>query len=162
MNQRIQDVIGLPILTDIVTAAKQTQQIKNPQPIGGDSLNFYQSDSGATYDWSGLLPLSGSSGLKILLVEAQAITQETLFADLIYELYVGSSTNRYTSQNYLSDLKAGGTGFLMYKIPQPLDINHKNKARFGIAIAGDTTTTCYAKFYVVANDQVTITVTAKN
>jgi hypothetical protein len=164
VNQRIQDATGLSTLNNIVTAAKQTQQMKSAQPIGGDSLIFYQSDSGLSYDWSGTLPASGgpSTGTKILLVEVQAVTQKVLFADLIYDLYVGSSTNRYTVQDYLSALESHSTGFIMNRIPQPLDINNQNKARFGISIDGDTTTTCYTKFYAVANDQINITVTEKN
>lgn len=164
MNQRIQDATGQGVITDIVTAVKQSQQMKGVQPIGGDSLVFYQSDSGLSYDWTGTLPVSGgvSTGEKILLVEVQAITQNVLFADLIYELYVGTSTNRYTAQNYLADIKLGHTGFIMNLIPQPLKISYQNRARFGITIQGDTTTTCFAKFYAVANDQVSITVTAKN
>lgn len=161
MNQRIQDITGQSVINDIVTSARQTQQMKNVQPIGSDSLVFYQSDSGLAYDWSGVLPTSGgvSSGRQVLLVEFQAITQKVLFADLIYELYVGSSTSRYTVQNYLADTKAGITGFEVFKIPQPLQISNQDKARFGIIIEGDNTSTCYAKFYAVANDQVTITVT---
>lgn len=138
--------------------------LKGTQFIGGDSLQFYQSDTGNAYDWSGTLPANPAPGVgvKILLVEAVAQVQPVLFADIIFELYVGSLSNRYTPRDYLAAVEAASTGFQIYKVPYPLLVADKNKARWGIGISGDLVTTCYAKFYVVANDSVAITVTAIN
>jgi hypothetical protein len=166
MGNRINNAADQQIANIIATAAKQTQDLKNAQPIGGDSLTFYQSDSGNTYDWSGTLPASPvdpTSGQKILVVGATAINQNVLFADFIYELYVGASTTPYTFQDYLNDISSSHTGFVVNAIiPQPLNINQQNKAAIGLSLIGDKTTTCHMKFYIVANDQVTISVTEKN
>lgn len=165
MNNRLISARGDQIVGGVVEAKRAMEELKTRQIIGGDSLAFYQSDSGAAYDWSGLLPESPpapTTGHKILVVEAAAATQETLFADLIFELYVGSMSNRWTVRDYLAAIDASTPAFLIFQIPQPLDVDTRNIARFGIAIMGDKTTTCFAKFYVVANDTVVISITEKN
>lgn len=140
-------------------------ELSSRQIIGGASLSFYQSESGDQYDWDGTLPESPSdpsTGHKVLRVEAVAEKQNVLFADIIFELYVGSLTTRYTIRDYLEDIEAFAVGFRIMRIPQPLSVEETNTARFGIAILGDKTTHCYAKFYVVANDTVSLSVTELN
>lgn len=132
---------------------------KAAQLTGGDSIQFYQSDSGNFRDWSGVLPQSQQApdtGFKALFVTATATKQEVLMSDLIIEMYVGSSTNRYDRKRQRQSYLTGPPTFDYRVYRVPLTYADRNKQRWLLTVSGDKTTTVWFKFYVVANDTVTI------
>jgi len=94
----------------VATAMKVMRELKQAQLIGGDSIRFYKKDSGNLYDWGGVPPQSPQSfgnSTKVLRVIATALTQNVLFADLIFEQRINSPTSaRHTIFDYLNELQA--------------------------------------------------------
>lgn len=148
------------------TAERSLNELKSaPQYVGGSSLQFFQSDSGASYDWTGTLPaspLAPATGTKILRVTATATTMANLFGDLIGYLYKGNMSTWYRPSNYLADLKVGTTPFSISVQEEVLDLSNRNKKQWTVVITGNKVTTCFVKLYVVANDEVTLTITEVN
>lgn len=148
------------------------RQLKNRQFIGGDSVVFYQKDTGNTYDWSGTLPPSpqaANSALKALRVTAIAKRQNVLFGDLIAELYVNNMNARHTVIDYINEINNNLTYFSIQSERMPVTPSQTNRAVWNVYIgAGDPTgsgrptNTCFMKAYVIANDDVTVTVESIN
>lgn len=151
---RLAQVSGLKLTTLVGDAVKESRARKATQFIGSDSLNFYQSDSGNAYDWSGTLdpsPQAPGTGVHDFLVVATTNTTPVLLADLIVELYVGDSSNLYTINDCIDERLGGGVGFQVIRYEETININELNVARWGVLVTGDLATTIYVKFIVVAN-----------
>jgi hypothetical protein len=162
-----QDIAGR-----IAAAKKAMQEIKNKQFIGTDSVLFYQQDTGNAYDWTGTLPTSPQAsyvGTKILKVTAIAKKQNVLFADLISELYKDNMTVRHTVVDYINEFVPGGKYFSIFSYKDPVPPSQTNKIVWTVVTTGGDfdgvtkpTNTCFNKFYVVANDEVDITIVQVN
>lgn len=160
-------------LQNRVAAAMQTMlEFKQKQFIGGDSLRFYKKDSGLVYDWGGVPPASpqaSSVSTKVLRIKATALTQNVLFADLISEMRVDSPTAiRYTILNYIDAIYADQNYFTNYFYPDAQESGYSNIQSWTVVVGGGSQSSSrplnliYFKGYVVANDDVQITVTELN
>lgn len=156
----------------VINAKKDMEAIKNAQFIGTDSIRFYQNDTGNPYDWTGTLPESPQApyvGTKVLVIEAVARTQPVLFADLILEYYVNDMGNLHTVIDYIHEIYTNVDYFYSDDFGVPVEPTETHIARWGISLNGGDAdaiapppNTVFAKFYVVANDIVDITVTEVN
>lgn len=148
-------------------------EFKNTQFIGSDSIRFYRKSNPGQSDWSGVPPASPQAAYvstKVLRVTVTALTQNVLFADLISELRLNSaSAARHTIIDYNSEIYNGQDYWSIDQYPDAQMPGSENKMSWTVGINGGDpdgvarpTNTVYAKFYAVANDDVTITVTELN
>lgn len=137
-------------------------QLKTAQFIGTGAVSFFLGDSGAPYDWSGTLThttATASGYVQALLLTVECTNQEFATGDVIAELYVGSMANRYTYANWLDDLAHSRPAFSLSVYPVAGSPAAPTTATWKVFVqGGSNTTTCYVKFYIVANDDVNITV----
>jgi hypothetical protein len=157
----------------VANAIKAMRELKQSQYIGSDSVRFYKSDTGNVYDWGGIPPVSTQAAYvstKIIRVTATAISQNVLFADLIPEHRINSSTGpRHTILNYIDELYASSTYFNIAHFPDPQLPGQENKQSWTVSFSGTDfagvtrpLNNQYMKAYVVANDDVTITIQELN
>lgn len=140
-------------------------ELKGKQRIGSSSLVFFNNESDDQYDWGGTLPPSPqapSIGTKILNVIATAKNMEVLYGEVIGYLFRGNPNTRYTQGNFLADIKAGNNYSQISLWNLPLNVSDKNKIAAAVGITGDLGTQYYAKFYVVASDEVDIEIVQVN
>lgn len=168
------DIAKAQDLQDRVAAAMQAmRELKQQQFIGSDSIRFYKKDSGAVYDWGGIPPQSPQAAYvstKILRVTATALTQNVLFADLIAEQRINSSTAaRHTIIDYINELYANVNYFSINHYADAQEVGSENVQSWTVVLnAGDPAGLSrplnlqYMKAYVVANDDVQIAVTELN
>ncbi|MFA5172585.1 MAG: hypothetical protein WC426_13570 [Sulfuriferula sp.] len=174
MDEKRIDLLNADSLEQRVAAAMKTmQQFKQSQFIGSDSIRFYKKDSGLPYDWSGVPPASPQAAYvstKILRVKATALTQNVLFADLIAEMRVNSNSNpRHTVIDYNTEIYLGQDYFSISQYPDAQEVGNENISSWTVVLNGGDwdgisrpLNTLFAKFYVVANDDVQITVQELN
>lgn len=160
---RIQKLPAARLSHLLSTLKSSADKLKTAQFTGTEAVQFFLNANSPAYDWSGTLPASPeapATGTQALLITAQTTTQEYGVADAIVELYVGSMSNRYTYANYLADVKAAHTPFSIsvYSLAGPA--SSPNISTWKVFIEGNKTSTCYVKVYLVANDDVTLTVAA--
>lgn len=152
---------------------KAMRELKQAQYIGGDSIRFYKKDSGNVYDWGGVPPQSPQSfgnSTKVLRVKATALTQNVLFADLIAEQRIDSPTAaRHTVIDYINEIYAGTIYFSTFHYADAQEPGQENIQSWTVVLDGGNPTgggrplnNQYMKAYVVANDDVQITVTELN
>lgn len=157
----------------VAMAMKAMRELKQSQFIGGDSIRFYKKDSGAVYDWGGVPPQSPQSSgnsTKVLRVKATALTQNVLFADLIFEQRINSPTAaRHTIFNYIDEIAANTIYFNSFAYPDAQMPGQENICSWTVVLDGGNPTgggrplnNQYLKAYVVANDDVQIAVTELN
>lgn len=154
-------------------AIKTMRALKQSQFIGGDSIRFYKKDSGLVYDWGGVPPQSPQASYvstKVLRVTATALTQNVLFADIIAELRLNSSTGtRHTVLQYIDEIYYNLDYWSINAYPDAQIAGQEHVQSWTVGISGGDpdgvarpTNTVYMKAYVVANDDVQITVTELN
>lgn len=133
-----------------------------PQQVQS-SVVFFQSDTGAAYDWTGILPQEVGAptgqGLAVFSVQAQATAMNNLYANLGDKIFVGSPTSWYRPGNYLTDVIAGVPGFQTFYSDVPNNTGLPSTKVWILSLLGDTTRTAYIKFYVSALDRASITIT---
>jgi hypothetical protein len=129
-----------------------------PQQLGGSSVVFFTSQTDAAYDWSGNVPSSGDP-VVFLLVSATAENSAVLYANLIAQIFVGSPTDWYRPSEALGDQVAGHIPFFtsVTVVPSPSG-TPASTLQWVVGIEGDPARTAYAKFFVNALDNVTLTV----
>lgn len=148
-------------------------EFKQTQFIGSDSVRFYKKSSNAAADWSGIPPASAQASyvsLKILRVTLTAVRQNVLFADLISELRLNSaSAPRHTIIDYNNEMYNFEDYWSIEQYPDAQEPGQQNKQSWTVAITGGDSdgvarpmNTVFAKFYAVANDDVSISVTELN
>jgi len=157
----------------VADAMKAMRELKQQQFIGGDSIRFYKKDSGNVYDWGGVPPQSPQSfgnSTKVLRVTATALTQNVLFADLIAEQRIDSAVaSRHTVLNYIDEIYAGTIYFSIRAYADAQIAGQEHIQSWTVVLDGGNPTgggrpmnTQYMKAYVVANDDVQISVTELN
>lgn len=168
------EILNQPNLeTRVANAIKDMRELKQSQFIGSDSIRFYKIDTADPYDWSGVPPESPQSaytGLKNLRFTATALTQNVLFADLIVEMWVDSMSNpQYTVIDYIDGIydEVNFFNFRLYEdaqLPGDENIQSWTVQVYSNDYDGTSlpTNTIFIKVYVVANDDVDITVTELN
>jgi hypothetical protein len=156
MNSRLTSTPDNKLVTAIQQLETEVAALKATQLLGGSSVMGFSSDTGAAYDWSGNTPSSGDP-IVFLLVTATAVTSPVLYAYVVTQLFVGTSSSWYRPDSALADQAAGKTPFEASPIAVPAS-GGTNQNQWVVAIQGDPTKTVYAKFYVPALDKVTITV----
>lgn len=162
---------------EVANRIKAMRQImdgfKKPQFIGSDSIRFYKKDSGNAYDWSGVPPQSPQAAYvstKVLRVTATALTQNVLFADLIAELRINSNSNpRHTVIDYINEIYTNVDYWSINQYDDAQEPGSENVQSWTVVISGGDpdgvarpTNTVFMKAYVVANDDVQISVTELN
>lgn len=174
MDESRLDIANSSSLESRVAAAmKQMRELKQAQLIGGDSIRFYEKDSGAPYDWGGIPPQSPQASYvstKILRVTATALTQNVLFADLIAELRLNSPTAaKHTILDYIDEIYYGVDYWSIFAYRDAQLPGQENVQSWTVGISGGDPdgvarpmNTAYMKNYVVANDDVQISVTELN
>lgn len=174
MDDKRIDIAQRETLQGRVTAALQAmRELKQAQYIGSDSLRFYKKDNGGLYDWSGVPPQSPQAAYvstKILRVKATALTQNVLFADIIPELRLNSATaQRHTVLNYIDEIYTNVNYWSIEHYADAQEPNGENIQSWTVVISGGDPNgvsrplnTVFMKAYVVANDDVEITVTELN
>lgn len=174
MNDKRIDIANSQNLQSRVAAALEAmRELKQGQFIGSDSIRFYKKDSGNTYDWGGVPPASPQAGYvstKILRVTATALTQNVLFADLIAEHRINSPTAaRHTVLNYIDEIYYNQTYFSIDDYADAQMPGEENKQSWTVVLNGGDPNGIarplnlqYMKAYVVANDDVQISVTELN
>lgn len=172
-NKRI-DIANNQNLQDRVAAAmKAMRELKQSQYIGTDSVRFYRTDSGDVYDWGGVPPVSTHTpyiSTKILRVTAVADSQNVLFADLIPEQRIDSPTAaRHTIFDYINEIGAGGDYFSIQHYADAQTPGQENKQSWTVVLNGGDgagitrpLNNQYMKAYVVANDNVTLSIEELN
>ena len=157
----------------VSTAMKVMRELKQSQFIGGDSVRFYRKDSGNLYDWGGVPPQSPQAAYvstKILRVTATAPTQNVLFADLIAELRLNSPTAaKHTIFDYIDEIYFNQNYWSIFVYPDAQMPGSENIQSWTVGISGGDPNgvsrpmnNAYMKNYVVANDDVQISVTELN
>jgi hypothetical protein len=170
---RIQISESADLQNRVASAMAEMRELKQQQYIGSDSVRFYKKDSGLPYDWSGVPPQSPQAAYvstKILRVKASALTQNVLFADLIAEMRKDSNSNpRYTILDYIDAIYFNQNYFSIFKYADPQEVGKENEQSWTVVLNGGDPNgvsrplnTLFMKAYVVANDEVTITVTELN
>jgi len=164
-----QDDIG----TRVKNMRRTMDNLKKSQFIGGDSVRFYKKDSGLAYDWAGVPPASPQASYvstKILRVTATALTQNVLFADLIAEMRINSNSNpRHTVLDYIDEIYYNLDYFSIFTYPDAQEPGDENICSWTVVLNGGDPdgvsrplNTLFMKAYVVANDDVQISVTELN
>lgn len=157
----------------VATAMKIMRELKQSQFIGSDSIRFYKRDSGNVYDWGGVPPQSPQSfgnSTKVLRVTATALTQNVLFADLIFEQRINSPTAaRHTIFDYIDEIYANTIYFDSFAYADAQMPGQEHICSWTVVLDGGNPTgggrplnNQYLKVYVVANDDVQIAVTELN
>lgn len=157
----------------VAAAMKQMRELKQSQFIGSDSIRFYKKDNGALYDWGGVPPQSPQASYvstKILRVTATALTQNVLFADLIAELRINSPTAaKHTIFDYIDEIYYNLVYWSIFAYPDAQEPGNENIQSWTVGISGGDPNgisrplnTVYMKNYVVANDDVQISITELN
>lgn len=148
-------------------------EFKQAQFIGSDSIRFYKKDSGNTSDWSGVPPQSPQAAYvstKILRITATALTQNVLFADLIPELRINSSgAARHTVIDYINEIYYNADYWSISHYEDAQEPGDENIQSWTVVVSGGDPdgvarplNTVFVKVYVVANDDVQISVTELN
>lgn len=157
----------------VATAIKVMRELKQSQFIGGDSVRFYKKDSGNVYDWGGIPPQSPQAAYvstKIIRITATALTQNVLFADLIAEHRINSPTAaRHTIIDYINEIYANVTYFNCSIYADAQTVGNENIQSWTVGFSGGDPAGIsrplnlqYIKAYVIANDDVQISVTELN
>lgn len=157
----------------VAAAVEAMRELKQSQFIGGDSIRFYKKDSGNVYDWGGVPPQSPQASYvstKIIRITATALTQNVLFADLIAEHRINSPTAaRHTVLNYIDEIYYNQTYFNSFIYPDAQEVGEENIQSWTVGFSGGDPAGVsrplnlqYIKAYVVANDDVSISVTELN
>lgn len=174
MDDRRIDIADSQNLENRVAAAmKMMRELKQSQFIGGDSVLFYRKDSGNTFDWGGVPPQSPQASYvstKVIRITATALTQNVLFADLIAEHRINSPTAaRHTILNYIDEIYFNQTYFNIFTYPDAQMPGEENVQSWTVSFSGGDPNGVarplnlqYVKAYVVANDDVQISVTELN
>lgn len=172
-ENRLQLAESTALENRVAAAMKAMRELKQQQYIGGDSIRFYKKDSGLAYDWGGIPPQSPQASYvstKVLRVTATALTQNVLFADLIAELRLNSPTAaKHTILDYIDEIYYGLDYWSIFVYPDAQEPGHTNRQSWTVGISGGDPdgvarpmNTAYMKNYVVANDDVQISVTELN
>jgi hypothetical protein len=152
MKQRIDNLPGNSVGTYLDKLEADAGNLKSAlQLTGGESLVYKQTDSGNTYDWSGVFTHGGGqqSYYQHFLVTATAQTQAVLLADIVW--YVWANGVRKTLSNSSS----------LYTIsPLPKASNATNVQQWFITVDWNNTDTVSVKAYILGTDVVTLTVAA--
>jgi len=157
----------------IATAMQQMRELKQGQFIGGDSIRFYKKSTNNVYDWGGVPPQSPQASYvstKIIRITATALTQNVLFADLIAEHRINSPTAaRHTILNYIDEIYANTTYFNIFVYADAQEPGKENVQSWTVSFSGGDPAVVsrplnnqYVKAYVMANDDVQISVTELN
>lgn len=157
----------------VANAMKMMRELKQMQYIGSDSVRFYKKDAGGLYDWGGVPPASPQASYvstKTLRVTATALTQNVLFADLIAELRINSPTApKHTILNYIDEIYFNQVYWSIFVYPDAQMPGQENICSWTVGISGGDPAgvsrplnTVYMKNYVVANDDVQISITELN
>ncbi len=157
----------------VANALKAMRELKQSQFIGSDSVRFYKKDSGNTFDWGGVPPQSPQAAYvstKILRVKATALTQNVLFADLIAEQRINSPTGaRHTILDYIDEIYFNLTYFSISTYADAQMPGQENVCSWTVVLNGGDPAGIsrplnnqYMKAYVVANDDVQITIQELN
>lgn len=172
-DKRIDIANSQNLQSRVANALKTMREFKQSQFIGSDSVRFYKKDSGAVYDWGGVPPASPQSSgnsTKILRVKATALTQNVLFADLIFEQRINSPTAaRHTVLDYINEIYANTIYFDSFAYPDAQMPGQEHICSWTVVLDGGNPTgggrplnNQYMKAYVVANDDVQILVSELN
>lgn len=157
----------------VAAAMKAMRELKQAQFIGGDSIRFYKKDSGNVYDWGGTPPQSPQAAYvstKVIRITATALTQNVLFADLIAEHRINSPTAaRHTILNYIDEIYFNQTYFNCFKYADAQEPGKENIQSWTVSFSGGDPAGIsrpfnlqFIKAYVIANDDVQISVTELN
>lgn len=172
-DTRLQIAAGDNLENRVAKAMAQMRELKQMQFIGSDSIKFYEKDSGNVFDWGGTPPQSPQSfgnSTKILRVTATALTQNVLFADLIFEHRINSATApKHTIFDYIDEVYAGTIYFDSFAYADAQIPGRENVQSWTVVLDGGNPTgggrplnLQYMKAYVVANDDVQIATTELN
>lgn len=136
------------------------------QRVGTYNIRSITSSTGNTYDWQGKITAAGQASgtyIKILNVTATAQNMSDLFAYFIPQMYTVSTAALYRYSDLLAAVKANTSYFQLNFTPLIGTLGAKNAVTWGVAIASnDNTTAMGLKFYVVSNDNVSISITEMN
>jgi hypothetical protein len=132
---------------------REVNELKSSlQLTGGSSLIYKQTDTGSTNDWSGTFTHGGGAVAyyQHFLITATAQTQGVLLADLVWLVWVNGVPK--TLANLAS----------LYTIdPYPKASNATNIQQWFVTVDwGNNTDTIAVKAYILATDNVTLTVQA--
>jgi hypothetical protein len=132
------------------------------QFIGGASIVYYRSQTASSYDWTGQLndPSSSGYGSKLFLVTATAQNMTNFWGQLDDDLYADTSTNLYDGLQYMTDYKNANSPIGTQYTDAPNSSPTPNAKSWFVQLAGQSTRTLWIKFYVLALDTATVTVTA--
>lgn len=149
--------------TTIEALQTQIDAMKTTQYLGGSSVVYYNSSTGAPYDWTGTLTqIPGyptGNGQAFLVVTATALSMATLYADIITKLYVGTSTSWYRPSNGFTDQLGSAAPFNVNVLDAPNSMSNPALKTWVLQVTGDLTRTAYVQVFVQALDHVSITVT---
>lgn len=172
-NNRVNIYESDDIQNRVSAAMRAMRELKQVQYIGSDSIRFYKRDSGNAFDWSGIPPQSpqaSSSSTKVLRVTAVARTQNVLFADIIVEQRLDSPTAvAHTIINYIDEIYTGVNAFNKFSYADAQEPGDENIQSWTVVLDANNPNGTprpmnaqYMKCYVVANDEVDITVAELN
>lgn len=162
------------IQSRVAAAIQSMRELKQAQFIGGDSIRFYRQQTENTYDWGGVPPQSPQAAYvstKILRVTAIARTQNVLFADLIPEHRINAPTGaRHTVIDYIDEIyNINGVYFSIDHYADAQMPGEENKQSWTVVLNGGDgagisrpLNSQYMKAYVVANDEVDISIAELN
>lgn len=157
----------------VAAALRTMRELKKLQFIGTDSIRFYKTDTGDVYDWGGIPPVSTHTpyiSTKILRVTAVAVRQNVLFADLIPEQRIDDPNNgRHTILDYINEIYANINYFNIEHYANAQMPGEENKQSWTVVLNGGDSlglsrplNNQYMKAYVIANDDVTISIQELN
>lgn len=130
----------------------EADELKNSlQRTGGSSLIYKQSDTGATNDWSGILTHGGGAQpyFQKFLITAVASTQSVVLADLVWYIWV----NGVQKTNFDANL------YTLASLPKVSSTTNTQQWFVNVSWTNNTDTIA-VKAYILATDNVTITVQA--
>lgn len=134
----------------------------SPQFTGGASLVRFSSQTGATFDWTGLLNDPGGIGIggKLFQVTATPVTMPAFWGGCVDDLYVDTSTSTYGGLEYITDYKNNNApiGVAYTDIPNTT-VSSASKSWF-VQLSGKSTRTIWIKFRVYGLDNANVVVTA--
>lgn len=149
----------IPTLADRLKKTRiEIQALKNTQFMGQGSIQAYNNQTNSQFDGTGYATVPGQSFgtySKVYSITATATTQNVLFGDLIFDLYIGSSDIPYDYRTHYLDFPA--TYFDAYKFDVDVDAEERNIVKWGFVVTTNSNSTnLYSKFYIIANDIVNI------
>lgn len=132
---------------------KEINELKSSRQLtGGASMIYKQSDTGATADWTGVLPYGGGANPynAKFLVTATATKQSVLLADLIWKVKVNGVTKTLEDSSSL---------YVINTYPKTSNATTIQQW-YVIVFWANNTDTFAVKAYVLGTDSAAITVAA--